>query len=302
MEAALTDRIRLRRPLDLLRTLSPLAHARGDPTLRLTPGEAWRATRTPAGPASLRLRHVGSELLVEAWGAGAEWALAGAGELAGEADRPELLEPRHALVRELQRRHPGLRLPRSRAVFEALVPVVIEQKVIGLEARRAYRALLRRLSEPAPGPLPLQLPPSPERIAALPYWEFHPLGIERRRAETLIRCAQRARRLEETVGMAAADARARLLAVHGVGPWSAGHVGLAALGDPDAVPLGDYHLPHVVAHSLAGEARATDDRMLELLAPYPGQRGRVITLLLAGGRAAPRRGPRLPLRELNAFD
>lgn len=298
--AALSDRIRLRRPLDLLRTLAPLAHARGDPTLRLAPGEAWRATRTPFGPASLRLRQAGQELLVEAWGPGAEWALAGAGDLAGEADRPELLQPHHPLVRDLQRRHPGLRIPRSRAVFEALVPVVIEQKVIGLEARRAYRALLRSFSEPAPGPLPLTLPPDPRRIASTPYWEFHPLGIERRRAETLIRCAQRARRLEEAVAMSPPDARARLLAIPGIGPWSAGHVGLTALGDPDAVPLGDYHLPHVVAFNLAGEPRAGDERMLELLEPYAGQRGRVVTLLLAGGRAAPRRGPRLPLRNLGA--
>jgi hypothetical protein len=54
----------------------------------------------------------------------------------------------------------------------------------------------------------------------------------------------------------------------------------------------------MVAYMLAGEERATDDRMLELLAPYAGQRGRVLRLLLAGGRAAPRRGPRLPLRNL----
>ncbi len=287
-----------RGPLDLLRTLAPLAHGSGDPTLRLGRDEVWRATRTPLGPATTRLRLAAGELSVDAWGPGAEWALVAAGDLVGEGDRPELLEPRHQLIRELQRHNPGLRLPRSRAVFEALVPVVIEQKVIGLEARRAYRALLRRFSEPAPGPLPLLLPPSPERVAATPYWDFHPLGIERRRAETLIRCARVARRLEEAADMPAAAARARLLAVHGVGPWSAGHVGLTAFGDADAVPLGDYHLPHIVSWRLAGEARGSDERMLELLEPYAGQRGRVVTLLLAAGGAAPRRGPRLPLRNL----
>ena len=294
----LATTLRLRRPLSLQQTLAPLAHARGDPTLRVLPDEAWRATRTPLGPATLWLRQSGAELRAEAWGPGAEWALEGVGDLVGEADRPELLEARDPLVRELQRRHPGLRIARSKAVFEALVPVVIEQKVIGLEARRSYRAVLRTLSEPAPGPVPLQLPPSPERIAATPYWDFHPLGIERRRAETLIRCAQKARRLEEAVEMTAAAARARLLAVQGVGPWSAGHVGLTALGDPDAVPLGDYHLPHIVSWSFAREPRGSDERMLELLEPYVGQRGRVITLLLLGGAGAPRRGPRLPLRNL----
>jgi len=296
-----STKLRLRGPLDLAHTLAPLSHAHGDPTLRLGRAEAWRATRTPFGPATTRLRLLRGELEAEAWGPGAEWALAGVADLVGENDRPELLEPRHRLIRELQHRNPGLRLARSRAVFEALVPVVIEQKVIGLEARRAYRALLRHFSEPAPGPAPLLLPPSPERVAATPYWDFHPMGIERRRAETLIRCARVARRLEEAAEMAAPQARARLLAVHGVGPWSAGHVGLTALGDPDAVPIGDYHLPHLVTWALAGEERGSDERMLELLEPYIGQRGRVVTLLLTGVGAAPRRGPRLPLRNLTAF-
>ncbi|HEX6487746.1 MAG TPA: DNA-3-methyladenine glycosylase 2 family protein [Candidatus Dormibacteraeota bacterium] len=298
MVTPLAGAIKLRRPLDLQRTLAPLSHGHGDPTLRLQPGEAWRATRTPAGPATVQLRLVGQELQVEAWGEGAAWAAERVPDLVGENDRPELLIPQHSFIADLQRRLPGLRLPRSRAVFETLVPVIIEQKVIGLEARRAYRALLRRFSEPAPGPLPLLLPPAPERIANAPYWEFHPLGIERRRAETLIRAARAARRLEEASEMAPAAALARVTAVPGIGPWSAGHVGLVALGDPDAIPLGDYHLPHLVSWLFTGERRGSDERMLELLAPYAGQRGRVLTLLLNGAGAAPRRGPRLPLRNL----
>lgn len=293
-------RIRLRGPLDLGLTLAPLAHARGDPTLRLAGAEAWRASRTPEGPAAVRLRVLGGELLVEAWGPGAEWAVAGVPDLVGENDRPEDLEPHDAVVADLKRRFPGVRLPRSRAVFEALVPVIIEQKVVGLEARRSYRALLRRLAEAAPGPLQLALPPDPRQVADLPYWEFHPLGIERKRAETLIRAARAARRLEAAAAMTPEAAQRRLTAIPGIGPWSAGHVALVALGDPDAIPLGDYHLPHMVVWAMAGEPRGSDERMLELLEPYRGQRGRVVRLLVAGGRPAPRRGPRLPLRQLGA--
>jgi 3-methyladenine DNA glycosylase/8-oxoguanine DNA glycosylase len=73
---------------------------------------------------------------------------------------------------------------------------------------------------------------------------------------------------------------------------------MTAMGDPDAVPVGDYHLPSMVAWSLAGEPRADDARMLELLEPYRGHRGRVIRLLVAGGSAAPRRGPRMPFRHM----
>jgi 3-methyladenine DNA glycosylase/8-oxoguanine DNA glycosylase len=69
-----------------------------------------------------------------------------------------------------------------------------------------------------------------------------------------------------------------------------------ALGDADAVSVGDYHLPNTVAFALAGEARADDERMLELLAPFAGHRGRVVRLIEGSGITAPRRGPRMRLR------
>ena len=69
-----------------------------------------------------------------------------------------------------------------------------------------------------------------------------------------------------------------------------------ALGDPDAVGLGDYNLPNMVCWALAGERRGGDERMLELLAAFSGHRGRVIALLEASGVSAPRFGPRMPTR------
>ena len=142
------------------------------------------------------------------------------------------------------------------------------------------------------------LPPPPERLAALPYHAFHPLGVERRRADTVRLVARNARRLEEAAAMEPADARRRLRALPGVGAWTAAEVALAALGDADAVSVGDYHLPHHVAWALAGEPRGDDDRMLELLEPYRGHRGRVLRLLVAGAPGPPRFGPRLPLRDI----
>jgi 3-methyladenine DNA glycosylase/8-oxoguanine DNA glycosylase len=175
--------------------------------------------------------------------------------------------------------------------MEALVPAIIEQKVTGTEARRAYRALVRVHGEPAPGPAGLRLPPSPDTIAALPYHAFHPLGLERRRADTLRRVASRARALEAAVALPLADAYRRLMALPGIGPWTAAEVGRSALGDPDAVSVGDFHLPNLVSWALAGEPRGDDSRMLELLEPYRGQRGRVVRLLEASGLRAPRYGP-----------
>jgi hypothetical protein len=66
------------------------------------------------------------------------------------------------------------------------------------------------------------------------------------------------------------------------------------------VPLGDYHIPNAVTWALAGEPRGDDARMLELLEPYTGQRGRVIRLLMSGGRGAPRYGPKLSRQDIRA--
>jgi 3-methyladenine DNA glycosylase/8-oxoguanine DNA glycosylase len=208
------------------------------------------------------------------------------------------------MLAELHHRLPGLRIARSRAVVEATVASVIEQKVVGKEARRAYVALVRRHGTRAPGPpgaAGMLVPPPPHVLAATPYWAFHDLGIERGRADTIRRVASVASRLEEAVTMSVAAAHARLRAVPGVGAWTAAEVAIVALGDADAVSLGDYHLPHQVSWALAGRARGDDARMLELLEPYRGHRGRVIRLLEAGGVTAPRFGPRLPLQPIAAL-
>jgi 3-methyladenine DNA glycosylase/8-oxoguanine DNA glycosylase len=84
----------------------------------------------------------------------------------------------------------------------------------------------------------------------------------------------------------------------GIGPWTAAEVVRLALGDPDAVSVGDFHLPNLVSWLLAGEPRGTDERMLELLAPYAGHRGRVQLLLEASGAHAPRYGPRMELDQI----
>jgi 3-methyladenine DNA glycosylase/8-oxoguanine DNA glycosylase len=293
-------RIELRAPLDLVATLGPLVHGRADRTTRLAPDEAALAFRTPDGPAALLLRLESSGgLTARAWGSGAEHAIASAAELVGEEDRPELFEPRHAVLADLVRRHPGLRLPRTRRVLHTLVPTVLEQKVTGTEAYRSYGSLLRRYGEPAPGPLALVLPPSPAALAALPYHAFHPLGVERRRADVIRRAAARANALESAATVA--EAGRRLGSLPGIGQWTVAEVLRVAFGDPDAVSVGDFHVPNMVAWALAGEPRAGDARMLELLEPYRGQRGRVQRLLELGRIVAPRRGPRLAPRSIAAI-
>ena len=293
-------RLELRAALDLARTLAPLVHGRGDRTIRLSAGEAWLAFRTVDGPATLRIDMEGERRIgLEAWGPGAAWALSSAASLIGEEDSPEAFVAHHPVIRRLQRANAGLRLPRSGRVFHALVPSILEQKVTGTEAFRSYGALLRRYGERAPGPGDLLLPPTPDRLAGLPYHAFHPLGIERRRADVIRRAAARAAWLEGSTD--AADATRRLVSLPGVGAWTAAEVVRSAFGAPDAVSVGDFHVPNMVAWALAGEPRADDARMLELLEPYRGQRGRVQRLLEVGRVFAPRYGPRMAPRSIAAL-
>jgi 3-methyladenine DNA glycosylase/8-oxoguanine DNA glycosylase len=292
-------RLTLRGPLDLATTLAPLAHGRGDRTISIGRRDTWLAFRTADGPATLHLAYAGTELVATAWGGGAAAALEGVPELIGEMDEPEHLITDHRVLRRLQRMNPGLRLPRTRRVFHALLPAILEQKVTGTEAFRSYAALLRRYGEDAPGAARLLLPPSPDLLATLPYHAFHPLGIERRRADVIRRAAGMAARLSAAADSATADLLLRRLP--GIGPWTSAEVRRCAFGDPDAVSIGDFHVPNMVAWALAGEPRADDERMLELLEPYRGQRGRVQRLLEVAGITAPRYGPRYAPRSIAAI-
>ncbi len=285
-------------PIDLRLTLGPLQTGREDPSVAFRPDGFWLARRTAEGPATLRLRAEQDAILADAWGPGAALALEAAPGLAGLLDDPSALVPKHPLVRELAGRFAGLRLPRTGQLLPALLPAVTGQKVTVIEAHRAYRSLVRRLGEAAPGPLLLFLPPDPARLAALPYFEFHPLGLERRRAEVICRLGAEAGRIESWLALGPEEARTRLRTIPGVGPWTAAEATRAAFGDPDAVSLGDAHLPDLVAWALAREPRADDARMLELLAPYPGQRARVIRLLEVSAIKIPRFGPRFTPRRI----
>lgn len=290
-------------PLDLLLTLRPLRHGPGDPTIRLARREAWRATRTPDGPGAVRVSVKPPAVEVEAWGPGAEWLVEHAPAALGLQDDPSAFCPEDPVVRALHRRLRGLRVGRSGAVTESIVPAILEQKVTSTEAHRSYRALVCAHGQPAPGPLGcapnrLRLPPSPQLLASLPYHAFHRFGIERRRADTIRRACSYAHRLEEAAGLPADAARRRLLALPGVGPWTAAVVAGAAFGDPDAVIVGDLHLPHLVSWTLAGEPDGDDARMIELLEPYAGQRARVVRLVVAGGSRPPAHYLRRPLRSI----
>jgi 3-methyladenine DNA glycosylase/8-oxoguanine DNA glycosylase len=283
-------------------SLAALQAPNGDPCVRVTASELWMAARTPDGPGTLHLALTAGAVEATAYGPGQAWLEERADAIAGlrddVSDFPALARA-HPLVHQLARTFSGLRMPATGLIFHRVLRAILEQKVTGVEAFRAYRKICRKFGEPAPGPVDLLLPPDPAAIAASAYWEFHPLGVEQRRTQALLRAAREAGRIERCADPA--EATRRLTALPGIGPWTAAEVVRVAFGDADAVSVGDYHVPNTVAWGLAGEARGTDERMLELLEPFRGHRGRVCDLLAHGGIGAPRFGPRMPIRSFAKF-
>jgi 3-methyladenine DNA glycosylase/8-oxoguanine DNA glycosylase len=257
------------------------------------PTETWWSTRTPDGAGSLALTRTGDRtMMAEAWGPGAGWLLDQAPRLLGSDDDLTGFRPDGPIAR-LWRRRPFL-LARTDRPWDAMVGAILGQRVQTINATRSRRLLARRFGQRAPGPGASWILPSPEQVAEMGYHQFHPLRVERKRAEALIRAAREMRRLESALTGSATEAQARLERLRGIGPWTAAMVVAVSMGHADAVPVGDYHLPNTVAWLLAGEARATDERMIELLQPFAGHRWRVIRLAKAN-TSAPRYGPKLSL-------
>jgi 3-methyladenine DNA glycosylase/8-oxoguanine DNA glycosylase len=276
----------------------------GDPTHRQVGDMYLRATRTPAGPALIKIIANGSEVAARAWGEGAEWSLDQLPRLLGAADDPRGFRPRleHGPLVEARQRYGHYRVGRTEAVFEAMAPACIEQVVTGKEAFRAWRLLVREFGEPAPGPARepgsaahgMYLPPSPEVWLRVPSWRFLAAGVEQRRSGTLVRTASRAASLERTLSWPYEQADRALRSFPGVGQWTSAEVRQRAHGDPDAWSIGDYHVGRDITYALTGE-ELDDDACLEILEPYRGHRFRVQMLLSMLGRRRPRRAPRMSL-------
>ncbi len=283
------------RPVDVRGTLGVLVRGGGDPThTMLADGSLWRTCRTPAGPASLHLRVVGDEVEASAWGPGASWVVDGVPDLLGGSDDETGFAPEHPRLREAWRRRPGWRVPRTRLVIEALAPAVIEQKVTGHEAFAGWRRLVRRFGEVAPGPAGergMRVAPSAAQWAAIPSWEWLTCGVDGARSAALVRSAQRAGRLEQTLDLPAAEADRRMRSIPGIGIWTSAEVRQRAHGDADAVSFGDFHVPGHIGWVLTGSP-VDDDGLAELLEPYRPHRYRVQRLLELEVAGRPRRAPR----------
>ena len=254
-------------------------------------GVRWWATETPEGSASLAFRPLGGEVIADAWGPGAAWAIGQLPALLGNDDDPGDFQPRDSVVRGLVS---GLGVPRLGATgrwYEAMATAAIYQRVVSADARTAVTRMGRLHGADVPGGGPLPLFPRPEAVLRVPDHGFHRAGVDRARARVIRVAAKHAERLEALQERPAAEAREWLQRLPGVGPWTAARTTGAAAGDPDAVPVGDLHVPVLVTYALSGATDGDDDSMLELLEPYAGHRGRVVRLVKAAGIGPPKHHP-----------
>jgi 3-methyladenine DNA glycosylase/8-oxoguanine DNA glycosylase len=322
--------------VDVRRTLSVLGRGRADPTFCADEaGATWRTSLTPDGPGTIRVlagrpapESTGTPVRAQAWGPGARWLLDGLpGSLGQDDDSSGFAADAHPVIRDAARRHPGFRIGRSGRLMESLVPAILEQKVVVLEAHRAWRILLAKYGSAAPGPAPagMRVFPDPRTWRRIPSWDWHRAGVEGVRAETIIRAASVADSLERLLTLSHEEADRRLRTIPGIGVWTSAEARQRAAGDPDAVSVGDYHLKNVVGWALAGKHRSTDEEMLALLEPFQGHRHRATRLIglsrgngtssagparAAGSGAGsarygkggpPRRGPRMSVRDYRGF-
>lgn len=276
--------------------------ARWGAVARRGPGDrARRAEPGPDGPLVYEAEFgEGTEITV--WGQAstpsdaAEEALEAAASWAGLRDDPEPLADvvaGNSVLSRALREVGEVRLSRTPRLGEALGRAVIGQLVQAMEANRSMAQVAARIGEPAGGDLWTW--PTARQIGGTPSWSLRRCGISSRGARALHAGAVEDARLR-ACGADWERLDRRLLALPGVGPWTSAET-RRALGDPDAISVGDYNFPALVGHVLAGDRDADDAAMLELLAPFAGQRGRVLELIKAAvarrlvegpGRRAPR--------------
>jgi 3-methyladenine DNA glycosylase/8-oxoguanine DNA glycosylase len=266
-------------PVDLRRSSTLQRLGAYDPTVRAGPALLQKAFAGPAGVLHATLRREPGSLAVELRGPGADAVLEGWLGALPPDDGYDTFAPASTLLRRLHRGLPGLRLLRVPWVFDVACGAILQQRVTWAEACRGWRSLATRFGHPDGDAVAF---PSPARLLELPSWEFSRLGIDHRRTRAMhLLAREELRHPFLSVRTPRDELRRRLAMIPGIGPWTTALVLGTAAGDADAVPVGDLHLPHLVTWALAGEPRGSDERMLELLAPYAGQRFRVVRLLLA---------------------
>jgi AraC family transcriptional regulator of adaptative response / DNA-3-methyladenine glycosylase II len=171
---------------------------------------------------------------------------------------------RDAVLGPLLRLNPGVRVPGAWDGFELAVRAVLGQQVSVKAATTVAGRIARAYGEPAQdhGFSDLtHLFPEPGRLARA---RFNDMGITRARAATLRRLARAVLdgSLSFDTARDPATFRESLLAIPGIGEWTAQYVAMRALKNPDAFPAADLGL--LRAFDRPGQRRLRPARLEEM--------------------------------------
>ncbi len=245
-------RLRVREPYDARRLLQFLSERAIDGVERVEPGVLTRTLRLPSGPALAMYTATEGKrgtLLT------ARFVLQDAGDLPAAIARSRRLfdadaDPvaveaalsADARLSSLVATAPGLRVPGAVDPFEMIVRAVVGQQISVAGARTALgRIVARHGEEVVLGDESWRVFPQPEVLADVdPQQGLMPAA--RWRTIGAVATAILGGELEIHAGADRAAARRALLAIPGIGPWTADYVMMRAYGDPDAIPVGDLVL------------------------------------------------------------
>ena len=185
---------------------------------------------------------------------------------------------------------PGLRIPGTTDPFELAVRAVLGQQVSLAGARTLAGRLVAVHGRP--GYDDLRLFPDAATLAAAGPGRLRECGLTGARAQALSQLAAAvAGGLSLEAGVDRAAVRARLLALPGIGPWTADYIALRALGDPDVFPAGDLVLRKALAHLPGGTGRPVDVAAATARAarwrPWRGYGAQHLWTAWSANRAAP---------------
>lgn len=151
------------------------------------------------------------------------------------------------LIGPLVAKNPGLRVPGHVDGFELAVRAVLGQQVTVKGARTLAERLVRKLGCPLAAPVGTltHMFPSAEQVAAD---DLDGLGLTGARARALRALASAVAEGGVVLdpGADREETERALLALPGIGPWTASYIAMRALGDPDAIPLTDLGVRHAL--------------------------------------------------------
>jgi AraC family transcriptional regulator, regulatory protein of adaptative response / DNA-3-methyladenine glycosylase II len=164
----------------------------------------------------------------------------------------------------------GLRVSLIGDHFDGLVWVIVGQQITLSFAFTLRRRLIERVSREIAGGL--FLPPAPHAVAELAEEELMRFQFSRAKAAYLIGAAQALvdgrLPLEQLAQKPVTQIERRLLALRGIGPWSAHYLLMRSYGFLDCVPVGDAGLTASLQRFFKLEQRPDKRATLALMEPF----------------------------------